>query len=266
MSNSIKLTTNQIENISKIIGELLSGSEITAKLNNLKIADNSNQSTKWRRINYIFSELTNRDNSSNSFLRFIQNVLAPESYVNNPELFETTRNEINKLLSFSGIEYSKDGSYNFIKKVTTIDEARQRTNSLITKLRDRNVNPNVLKYCREELLKDNYFHSILEAAKGLADTVRTLSGLSGDGAQLFDTAFSTDNPVIAMNTLKTDAEKNQQKGLAMMLKGVFTMMRNVTAHTPKIKWVINEEDAVKMLMTISFLQDYIDNCFLVPKL
>ena len=43
------------------------------------------------------------------------------------------------------------------------------------------------------------------------------------------------------------------------------MIRNVTAHTPKIKWIIEESAAIKMLMTISYLQDYLDGCIVVPK-
>lgn len=60
-------------------------------------------------------------------------------------------------------------------------------------------------------------------------------------------------------------KKNQQKGLSMILKGLFCMIRNVIAHTPKIKWIIEEAEAIKMLMTISYMQDYLDNCIVVPK-
>lgn len=262
---NIILTNNQIEGISKILGDLLTGTEISTKLNSINVTDTSGQSTKWRRIYGTFLYRTQIDKSSNSFLRFIQISLSPESYVNSPEIFESSRTQINRLLAFSGIEYTQQGRFSSIIKATTIGEARQRTNSLVAKLTDRNVNPAILKYCKEELLNENYFHAVFEAAKGLADFVRNLSGLSGDGAALFDAAFSVDNPILAINTLTTDAEKNQQKGLSMMLKGLFSMIRNVTAHTPKIKWIIEESEAIKMLMTISYLQDYLDNCIVVPK-
>jgi len=262
---NIVLKNNQIEEISKILGGILTGTEISTKLNAIKVTDTSGESTKWRRIYGTFLYRTQVDKSSNSFLRFIQEVLAPESYVNNPEMFDNARTNINRLLAFSGIEYTQKGTFSSITKATTISEARQRTNSLVLKLTDRNVNRAILKYCREELLNENYFHAVFEAAKGLADFVRNLSGLSGDGASLFDTAFAVDNPILAINTLTTDAEKNQQKGLSMMLKGLFSMIRNVTAHTPKIKWIIEEDEAIKMLMTISYLQDYLDNCIVVPK-
>ena len=46
----------------------------------------------------------------------------------------------------------------------------------------------VLKFCRAELLEDNYFHAVLEATKSVADRLRGLSGLSEDGSELADQA------------------------------------------------------------------------------
>ena len=46
----------------------------------------------------------------------------------------------------------------------------------------------------------------------------------------------------------------------MMLKGINSMVRNVTAHEAKIKWVVNEDDAVDILSTISFLHKNLDEC------
>lgn len=38
-----------------------------------------------------------------------------------------------------------------------------------------------------------------------------------------------------------------------MLNGVTHMVRNVTAHELKIKWIVNEQDAIDILTTISRL-------------
>ena len=40
---------------------------------------------------------------------------------------------------------------------------------------------------------------------------------------------------------------------------------NVTAHELKIKWVVNEQDAIDILTTISFLHKQLDECFVVPQ-
>lgn len=43
------------------------------------------------------------------------------------------------------------------------------------------------------------------------------------------------------------------------------MVRNVTAHELKIKWIVNEQDAIDILTTISFLHKQLDESFVVPQ-
>ncbi len=43
------------------------------------------------------------------------------------------------------------------------------------------------------------------------------------------------------------------------------MVRNVTAHELKIKWVVNELEAIDILTTISFFHKQLDECFVVPQ-
>ncbi len=51
----------------------------------------------------------------------------------------------------------------------------------------------------------------------------------------------------------------------MILKGITSMACNVTAHAPKIKWIIEESEGIDILMTISFIHKNLDNCIVVPK-
>ena len=133
----------------------------------------------------------------------------------------------------------------------------------LPKLRQRGVHGRVLKYCNEELLKENYFHAVFEATKSLAEQVRQMTNLKEDGTALYDKAFSTSAPYLVLNNLQTESEKSQQKGFCLMLKGINSMVRNVTAHTPKIKWIIEEDEAIDILTTISFLHKNLDNCQVV---
>ncbi len=265
MVEEYTLNLNQIENISKLLGDLLTGSQISKIFKDINVIDNSGESTKWRRLYYVFKYLQDRDSSINTILRFIKEALSPVSYVNKQTEFESIRTELNKTLLFSGIEYCTDGNFRKTNSVKTITEVQRRTNDLVNKLRQRGVHYRVLKYCNEELLKENYFHSVLEATKSLCEFIREQTGLTEDGAALIDKAFSTKAPYLALNALQTESEKNQQVGLAMMLKGINSMARNVTAHTPKIKWIIEEAEAIDILMTISFLHKNLDNCIVVPK-
>lgn len=48
-----------------------------------------------------------------------------------------------------------------------------------------------------------------------------------------------------------------------MLKGINSMVRNVTAHTPKIKWIIEEDEAIEYFDDDIFLHKNLDNCQVV---
>ena len=168
MSDIITFSNSQITQISHLFGdELMSGSEITRIFTRLGIEDNSGQSTKWRRLEYAFTERQNRDRSGNMVLRFIQEYLSPVNYVQNQSLFNESRDKLNQILAFSGIEYKNDGQFMKVEKAKTISDAQKRIESILPKLRQRDVHSRVLYYCNEELLKENYFHAVFEAAKSL---------------------------------------------------------------------------------------------------
>lgn len=93
-----------------------------------------------------------------------------------------------------------------------------------------------------------------------------MSGLSLDGAELFQKAFSIRDPYIAYNSLSTSSEQNQQNGLKEMLCDVTYMIRNVTAHELRIRWDVNEKDAVDILTQISYLHKLLDVCVTVPRI
>ena len=128
------------------------------------------------------------------------------------------------------------------------------------------IHKDVLACCKVEYLQENYFHAIFEAAKSLSEKVRNLTGIKEDGSALFNTAFSVSNPRLALNSLQTSSERNQQNGLKEMLHGVTHMVRNVTAHEMKYKWILNEQDAIDILTTISFLHKQLDECIMVPQI
>lgn len=53
----------QIESLSKVISNYITGSEITKMLSHCCISDNSGESTKWRRLESCFIERQNCDQS-----------------------------------------------------------------------------------------------------------------------------------------------------------------------------------------------------------
>lgn len=251
-----------LEMICKVIADTnkgLTGSEIEKKLSDCKIPDINPLMTKWKRLYNAFVEWQNEKQHSNNILSFIQKSINPARFIGRKEEFEDLRYEINKVLSFIGLELKETGRYTPIKKSRTIDDAEKRASRLKDKLKERNTHSDIFKYCKAELLAENYFHSVFEAAKSVADKIRLKTGLTEDGSKLIDKAFSVNNPMIKINDLQSETEKSEHKGFANLLKGMFGMFRNTTAHAPKIKWEINESDAMDMFSLISLIHRRLDN-------
>ena len=108
----------------------------------------------------------------------------------------------------------------------------------------------MLSYCRAELLDENYFHAVFEATKGVAERVRTLSGLTGDGADLVNKAFAGQQPALMLGPLITESEKSEQKGFANRLIGLFGAVRNPLAHASRTNWPMPEQDALDILTLV----------------
>jgi uncharacterized protein (TIGR02391 family) len=252
------LSSNQIEKISYILGDEVTGRKISSIFQQMKISDTSGESTKWRKINHIFYNLQVRDKACSRFLDFIRIILEPSSYINRVDDFKSICSQLNTILAFSGLSYGEDGKFFIVDTANTLDEAHKRAKTLQSKFQGRRIHDEVLKYCKPELLQDNYFHAVFEASKGLAQRIRNMASVEGDGAGLVDKVFSIEKPILAFNTLQTDTEKSEHKGFAMLLKGCFASIRNPLAHEPKILWN-GENDAVDYLSMISMLNRKLDD-------
>ncbi len=250
-----------LEGLCRTIGDTsdgLTGTEIRQILLNANIPDIDPQNTKWRRLYSAFAGWQNENQCSNHILRFVQDALQPVRYIGKEEVFHNRRLEVNKRLAFIGTEFTEQGKFRLVEKATTIAEAEQRASRLKHKLENRNVHSAVFEYCKAELLVENYFHSVFEATKSIADRLRTMTGLYADGNALAETSFSTSNPLVKINSLKTDTDRSEHLGLCNLIKGMFGLIRNSTAHEPKIKFEITEDEALDILNTISYIHKKLD--------
>lgn len=84
--------------------------------------------------------------------------------------------------------------------------------------------------CRKLYLDGHYALAVEEAYKCLNNIVKALSGLGLDGVDLMKNAFSANKPVLALNSLQTQSEKDQQRGYMEIFGGVITGIRNPRAH------------------------------------
>ncbi len=92
----------------------------------------------------------------------------------------------------------------------------------------------------------HYAQAVLEAFKYVNNLVKFESSESSrDGADLMHKVFSRDNPVLALNDLTTESDKNEQLGYMQILAGVMTGIRNPRAH--ESGWTESKDDALQLL-------------------
>ncbi len=258
-------SASAIEQISRVLGEAVTGGEIEPLLNQCRIQERPAESnTKWRRMRSTLIAQQNADGCANAVCQFIMAVMDPVRFVNQPDFFESSRSDLNKILAFYGLSLSKQGKLSLTSKATTLEEAEERAKTLRHKLQGREVHAEVLKYCRSELIQNNYFHAVLEATKGIAERIRSMTGLTADGAALFDEAFAISHPLLALSKLETESEQSEQKGFVNLLKGIFGAFRNPHAHTPKVVWKLEEKDAIDLLTMVSYVHRKLDACVRTP--
>lgn len=252
---------SQLQAIADALGDTsdgLTGSEIAHLLATVKIVDTDSQMTKRHRLYNAFANDQNNRQARTHIIAFIRKAMKPERFAREPERFEPMRLNLNRALVFAGLAVAASGELESVAAAQTLSEATRRARELKAELTTRGVHPDVLRFCREELLSDNYFHAVLEAVKSVADKIRQRTGLTDDGASLVDRAFGGDMPMLAINTLTTDSEKSEQRGFCSLVKGTFSMFRNTTAHAARIHWQMSKEDAEDLFSMVSLMHRRID--------
>lgn len=221
--------------------------------------------SKW--LFNCFVEEINKQQTFNKIFDFIAKALNPINYVTgtNRDKYNYRFEEINKVLLFIGLEITMNGKLVQVVKAQSLDEVDRRVNNLKKQLYNRAIHGQVEKYCIKDYLRKDYYDAVFEAAKGLAQRVREITGLTLDGGKLFQTAFAKNDPHIFFNTLKTDSEISEFTGLKELLEAIMHLVRNPAAHTPKVNWRMDEIKALDILTMISFAHKYLDECHKVPR-
>lgn len=258
---SLYFMDTQLEAIARALGDTtdgLTGSEIAFLLAASQIEDKDPTATKRIRLYNAFAADQNSRQDRRHILAFIRKSMKPERYLADPIRFESMRLHLNQALLFAGLTVDQSGALDEVNQVQTISEAKKRANDLRADMVKRTVHEDVLKFCREELLVDNYFHAVLEAVKSVMDKLRNKSGISEDGAALIDRALGGEWPKVRINAMSSDSERSEQKGFANLLRGIASMFRNTTAHEARIHWAMSKDDAEDLLSMVSLVHRRLD--------
>ncbi len=248
-----------LERLSVVIGEQLTGGRITQILDASRLPQpEPTTGTKWRRIYASLAAEQRRSRSGACVVRLVQEVGAPQRWSSKAE-FDAMRDQLNHALAFSGLTLHSDGQVGTRAVATTHDEAAAASaRRLQDELTRRGGHSDVFRYCSAELLAEDCFNAVLEATKGLAERLRGLTGLDVDGYKLVDAALLGKDPMLALNSGRTETERNEQVGVASLMKGCFSAFRNPTAHEPKVSWHVSEADALDVLSTLSLIHRRLD--------
>lgn len=219
--------------------------------------------SKRDRLHRALSQCQSHARRSNPVLRFVKLALAPVRFHEAPGRFDALRSEVNVPLAFVSLRIEEDGSLVRVKKAATLTEARRRAMRLRSQLVERNAHSRLLEYCVDEIDDDNYFHAVLEASKSLASEIRRRTGRPEDGVPLINAVFDRGqrgSPLLLLTPMNTNTERARQRGLGDSLRGVFSSLRNPTAHEPKIHSTMSEQDALDELSHMSYLHRRLDEC------
>jgi uncharacterized protein (TIGR02391 family) len=79
----------------------------------------------------------------------------------------------------------------------------------------------------------HYAEAVEEAYKCVNNTVKKRAGLSGsglDGHKLVERVFSVSDPILKLNDLRSESQRNEQKGYMSILGGCWMGIRSPRAH------------------------------------
>lgn len=261
-----QFSTSSVEKISKILGNTsdgLSGSEIGTLLTASTIKDvDGPQQTKWRRIGNALHARQATDRCGNAVIRFITEAMRPVRYHDSPDQFHQLRNGLNEVLVFDGLHVKEDGRVARAAggPAKTLQEAQQRAGTVFSELKRRKAHATTLEYCTAEIFAKDNFHAVLEATKSIAERLRSMTGLTSDGAQVADETLLPKNaPRVAVNGLANETDRSEQSGFANVVKGIMGMYRNPTAHIPRLRRDVTDEELYEAFATISMIHRRLDS-------
>lgn len=250
----------------------LTGSEINKLLGSAGIDDPNPTITKRDRLYKALSARQERDRSGNAVVAFVMRAMAPARYLapGRQSVYEERLSDLNRVLAMAGLRMRKDGKVDRRPVAVTITDAEAQANKILTEVQRRGVHHEVLTACRDYILARDYYNVVLEGAKSLSRRLRTMTGLTGDGAAIATEALSLGRsgvPLLAINACATESETSEQKGFVNLLTGAHGYYRNPRAHTAARDWPVSEaeeRETVDALTFISALHRRLDEGVLTP--
>jgi uncharacterized protein (TIGR02391 family) len=112
------------------------------------------------------------------------------------------------------------------------------------------LDPRVWEAVRETYQSRNFTSAILDAMHFLSDLLRERTGLESDGVPLVGEAFGGSSPKLKVNALQSESDRNVQKGVEQLLRGIYQAIRNPRSHG---KIDDTEDDSQAIILFVNYL-------------
>lgn len=261
-----KFDEQALKNFAGVLANVLTHGKITDMLLMCHIPE-ANGSNKQDRLYYAFKNIQDSNGCANNVIDFIQKTITPRRY-NDHKAFEADRTAISEKLLYEGYEVNEKGQVQQCKKAQTITEAKERSQKIKTKIRGMKIHSEIIKYCDEEWLNEDYFHAMEEVAKSVFDRLRHMTGVQQDGASLVTNCFSIGQsglPMLALNKLETLSEKSEQTGFMNFCTGFYGLYRNPKAHDARVNEDVKLEQFAEVLVVASIIHERLDHAYLTRR-
>ena len=143
-------TLEMIANAIADIDPGITGSVIHRMLLQSQIEDisyNEQFLAKRKKLFNAFADYQNKNKCANNIILFIQNVLSPQRYVDNTDMFRKVKTEVNKQLAFEGLYIDDSNQIVSVAKASKISDVQIKVDGLKAKLIEQGAHQLVFSYC-----------------------------------------------------------------------------------------------------------------------
>lgn len=240
----------------------MSGSELLAALKHARVFELEDGPNKRTRLLHTLHNTQVRRGDGATLVVFVRAAMDQGRYVGDHGRFHSLRDQLNEVLVLDGLGVNDEGKLVRAKeRARTLADAAELSGTLHSELRRRGCHPQLIAYCREELIAKSLFHALSEAAKSIPDRIRSMTGIPLDGAELYDDVFGTKAkpPRVTINALATPSEDSEHKGFKNLLVGIHGHYRNPRAHSTRLGSAEDRADFYDAFALFSYVHRRLDN-------